>query len=120
MSRFFVGFFIVFLDSGNMNVRRSSAVDTQIHVNPNRPQTPIPTRSPSRMSRNKLNVPQSVQTELDQDVILSNDGRQSETMFFRFDEKAGVKSMTPVTLTYGSMEAEKPALETSPLLSGTQ
>ena len=98
-----------------MNVRRSSAVDTQIHVNPNRPQTPIPTRS-----RNKWNVPQSVQTELDQDVILGNDGRQSETMFFRFDEKAGVKSMTPVTLTYGSMEAEKPALETSPLLSGTQ
>ena len=109
-----------------MDLRRAST--SEIHVNPNRPKTPSFSRPPSRVFHRGSVTPSTA----DPDEMVSPNGRESETMFFRFDEKAvksgtpvngttgKIKNATPVSITYGSMDDDKPPLETSPLIAGLQ
>ena len=124
--------------------RRASGTD--IHLNPNRPKTPT-FKQATLIAKRRASVTPSVHSDTDQlnadklylakhrtsytpgmtsetEQIGVVDGRQSETMFFRFDEKA-VKPPTTngstVGVTYGTIiDENKPLLETSPLISGTQ
>ena len=131
----------IYSDKRKRMARRASG--TEIHLNPNRPKTPT-FRQASLIAKRRASVTPSTHSDTEQfnvdklskhrmsytpgmtsetEQIGVFDGRQSETMFFRFDEKAvkTVKNGSPVGVTYGStIDEDKLPLETSPLLSGLQ
>ena len=121
--------------------RRQSMAE--IRLNPNRPPTPTFKQA---MAKRRASVTPSVLSDTeeltaekrylakhrmstpgttsDAEQIGTVDGRQSETMFFRFDEKAvkqPIMNGSTAGVSYGTIiDEDASALETSPLLSGTQ
>lgn len=132
-----------FAEKRRKMARRASSAD--IHLNPNRPKTPT-FKQATLIAKRRASVTPSVHSDTDQlnvdklslakhrtsytpgmtsdtEQIGVVDGRQSETMFFRFDEKTvkPISNGSTVGVTYGTIiDENKPPLETSPLLSGSQ
>ncbi|XP_053400059.1 P protein-like isoform X2 [Mercenaria mercenaria] len=88
-----------------MNRRRESTPETQIHINPNRPKTPV--SRPQNLNKGQRSVSPS-------DGIVyetHTDGNQSETMIFS-------RENTPQPISYGTMPTTvTPVSEISPLLN---
>lgn len=90
-----------------MSKRRESCPETQIHINPNRPKTPL--SRPTSQGQRKRSVSPSVQDDLVYET--HTDGRQSETLIFSRDN-------TPQLNSYGTMPTTiTPVSEGSPLLN---